>query len=242
MMTTIQLTFTFMHPFKQNVESIPYKGYEFTNWVEDLGNHSSIPVNTPLLGNKSIANFSNSFGLASDGANGIFNINKYGIFAANFKEIPPMVSPELWGPIYGIVVSSIVGMSIPGIVGFVKSNRSIKKFNHYHKKIMSIYDDGKLDYNDIGTLDKIKNGIADSYAKGNINKEQYESLNKELSTLYEEVFAKKIVSLEPVDKNIKVKLKELENAISNSYSKGKLNELHYGLLKDKISEFYGRKD
>src|SRR3712207_7449561 len=40
--------------------------------------------------------------------------------------------------------SVVVGLSIPSIVGWIKSKMDARKLNYYHKKIASLYgDDGK---------------------------------------------------------------------------------------------------
>jgi hypothetical protein len=40
----------------------------------------------------------------------------------------------------------------------------------------------------------------------------------------------------------KEKLKEIENSIADAYSKGKINEMHYDLLKNKITNLLNSKE
>jgi hypothetical protein len=84
--------------------------------------------------------------------------------------------------LYGVIVSSIVGWSIPSIVGWVKTKKMIRTTNTYHKRISSFYEDNKLDYNDIAPLDKIKTDMSDAYAKGKISDEHYKLLNKKIES------------------------------------------------------------
>ena len=100
---------------------------------------------------------------------------------------------------------------------------------------MSIYDDGKIDKNDLKYLDTLKNNISNAYAKGELNEKHYENLKDQISVSYEEIFKKMLELLEPSNKNNKVKLKDLESDIVDAYSKRKINDLHYNLLKEKIS-------
>ena len=89
-----------------------------------------------------------------------------------------------------------------------KDMDNCKKINHYHKEISFVYDDGKLDEEDIKSLDKLKKDIINAYSKGKIKDEHYNSLNKEISVSYEEIFSKEIDSLKSSNKEIdKDKLK-----------------------------------
>jgi hypothetical protein len=153
--------------------------------------------------------------------------------------VPPPIPSEYWIPLYGIIVSTIVGWSIPSIIGWTRSKADVRKLNHYHQKIKSLYDDGKLDDRDMDSLDKLKIDITDSYSKGKINEKHYERLNNEISMLYEEVFRKRIESLSNSPKNTssKEQLKKLKYDIENAYSKQKITETQFNLLNKKISEF-----
>lgn len=55
--------------------------------------------------------------------------------------------------------------------------------------------------------------------------------------LYQEIFMRKIDSLDEGGKDIDLKLKlKIVRDIKNAYSKGKLTGLHYDMLINKISE------
>jgi hypothetical protein len=98
------------------------------------------PSASPL---DAIADFLN---IKSDEPEAKLNITKFGSFTANFKELPPPVPPEFWLQSYVLVGTVVAGLSIPSIVGWIKSKMDARKLNYYHKKIASLYgDDGKLE-------------------------------------------------------------------------------------------------
>lgn len=96
--------------------------------------------------------------------------------------------------------------------------------------------------NSLSENDKVKqlstkvSDMGDTHAKGKINNEYYASLKKETSILYEEIFKKKIDSLNSMSEKDKGKLLvEIKEDILDAYSKEKITELLYSLLKVKIS-------
>ena len=98
----------------------------------------------------------------------------------------------------------------------------------------------KLDKNDIGGVDILKDDIAYAYTKGKINKEQYEELMKDISIRYEEIFKKEIDFLNHgKNKNIdESRLYDLRKSIEDAYLKGKMNQQHYTNLVNNISMLY----
>ena len=75
-----------------------------------------------------------------------------------------------------------MGRSIPSIIRWTKTRTTVRKLNHYYKQISSIYDDdGKLDENDIKSLDRLKKDISYASSKGKIKDEHYNSLKEEIS-------------------------------------------------------------
>jgi hypothetical protein len=75
--------------------------------------------------------------------------------------------------------------------------------------------------------------------KGKINQQHYANLVNNISMLYEEVFKKEIDSLNSLTNNEdKMQLlNKLHSDIEDAYSKEKLTEKHYNLLKEKISDY-----
>lgn len=55
-----------------------------------------------------------------------------------------------------------------------------------------LLEDGKVDENDILSLNKLKDDIIDDYANGNISEQHYNNLNNTISVPYEEIYKKKI--------------------------------------------------
>jgi hypothetical protein len=128
--------------------------------------------------------------------------------------------------------------SIPSIIGWIKSNNTVKTLREYHNRINLLYDDGRLDEDDIDELDRLKTAIVYAYSKGKINDQQYGNLNTEISLLYKEIYNKKIDLLDdPEHKNNNNArlLEDIKKEVEDVYSKGKMSELHYNLLNEKIS-------
>ena len=48
---------------------------------------------------------------------------KFGSFTANFKALPPAIPSEYLLGLFTIVASTIIGWSIPSIIGWTKSKR-----------------------------------------------------------------------------------------------------------------------
>ena len=204
---------------------------------QNLGDNSTVTLNTTSLSDFTWDNFVRYISRDPFDPSNTFDVNAYGSFTANFKHLPPAVPPEYWIPLYGIIVSSIVGWSIPSIVGSIKSWRNVSKLDYYHREINVLYDDGKLDEEDIEALNNLKRNISDAYSEGKLTSEYYINLKEELSTLYQEIFSKRVDSLnEAPNKEIKEEyLNAIKQDISDAYSKSKINELHYKLLRERIS-------
>jgi len=116
--------------------------------------------------------------------------------------------------------------------------KQVSKLDHCHNEVKNLYDDGKLDSNDISKLNSLKNNITDEYIKGKINKEQYDKLGNEISVCYREIFTKEINSLVTISKNDKVEqLSQIKSNIEDAYAEGKINELHYTLLKERLANY-----
>ena len=114
---------------------------------------------------------------------------------------------------------------IPPFIRWIKSKSDVKNLNNYHKKISLIYNDKKIDEKDLIYLDNLKNSISDIYAKGKLNKEQFDKLVDEISDKHKEILKHEIVSLDKLSEFDKeTKLDELKEKIDNIYDKGKLNK------------------
>src|SRR4029078_2293664 len=172
----------------------------------------------------------------NDTADTSFCLTQYGTFTARFRELPAPLPTEYWIPLYVLIISTIIGASIPSIIGWNKTRGDIKKLNLHHEKIKSLYEEGSRDDHDFESLNKLKDEISDSFSKGKITQFYYSNLKDEISVLYQEIFMKKIDSMDD-NKEIDLSLKlKLVREIKDAFSKGKLTELHYNLLLNKISE------
>jgi uncharacterized membrane protein len=116
-----------------------------------------------------------------------------------------------------------------------KAKKESGKAQTHHLTIKSLYDDGKVDEKDIPRLDKLKDDVMDDYTKGKISEQHYNSLNNTISVLYEEIYKKKIDSLNRKNSHGPL-LDKVKDDIKDAYAKGKITEQHYKLLNEKISD------
>ena len=210
------------------------QGFKFVSWVENLGHNSTKPITLSSNSGSPIDFFLANLGLRSIDNASTLTVTYPGSFTANFKEIPSPIPKEYLIGLYSIVATTIVGLAIPSIVAWIKSKAEIRKLSYYYKKINLLYDDGELDEKDVWELNKLKDSISEAYSKGQINTEHYSSLKDELSILYQEIFKKRI-DMSSNEQKVK-SMNIIKDDISDAYSTGKINELHYNLLKEKISE------
>jgi hypothetical protein len=115
----------------------------------------------------------------------------------------------------------------------MKSRLYAKRFHSYREKINSLKADAKLDEKDMISLAEINRDILDSYTKGKITDQYYANLKNDISFIYGEFFQKKIEKLETTHNN--TSSTEIENQMKDAYAKGDIVQLHYDLLKGRIS-------
>ena len=129
----------------------PNSGSLFNGWVESLpeNRNSSIPLSS----------------------SGNLTVNRFGTFIVNFK---PTIPPEYTLLIITVVVTTVVGWSVPSIAGWVKSRTQLK---HLEECINQI---GKLDKN------SIENKINGYYVLGKISEEHRQFMKDRISEYYEE--------------------------------------------------------
>ena len=209
-------------PFGPECIADPNSGYQFSSWVENFRNNALLT----------------SFGSIPQDNSSNIEMRKYGDFTVNFQSVPPPIPPDYWIPLYGIIISTVVGWSIPSMIGWARSRREVGVLYRYQKRIKLLYDDGKLDQDDIQSLDNLRSDISDAYAKGKINDQHYTNLKDEISILYEEIYQKKIDSIQSSkpDSEGNTLLDQMSTNISDAYAKGEINEMHYKLLNEKIAK------
>lgn len=83
---------------------------------------------------------------------------------------------------------------------------------------------------------EVRNDLYDSYNRGILNNEQFNSLRNKISIHYFNKFKEKISIIQSSEKNSKENLKELINWIHTEFSDGNLNEQHYNSLIKAIKE------
>ena len=218
----------------------PFQGFEFVSWQENLKGNSTQFLNfsPPSSTWDSVLDF---FHMRPDKPEATLNITKFGSFTANFKELPPPIPSEFLLGLFSIVASTIVGWSIPSIISWAKSKRQAGVVYEYHQRISRL---GTIDEGDVRSLNELNSDIANDYSKGKISDKQYENMKNEISVLYQELHKKNIDSSNQSPEKLDVKeLNNILSEIEDAYAKGKLNELHFTLLKDRITQYKSiRKD
>jgi len=99
-------------------------------------------------------------------------------------------------------------------------------------------------------LDRLRSNVADAHSERKINEKDYETLNGDISTLYQEIFRKRIAVLDSNNNDnyhhsvfkipIQEQMAQIRNEVELAFSKGKLNEKHYILLNEDISKLDGK--
>ncbi|MGA9908598.1 MAG: YncE family protein [Nitrososphaeraceae archaeon] len=214
------------------------QGFEFVSWQENLGGNSTqlLKFSSPSSIVDSILDF---FNMKPDKQEATLNITKFGSFTANFKALPPPIPTQYVATLITIVANAFIGSWLtPTVIEWRNRRKQVSKLDHCHNEAKNLYNDGKLDSNDIEKLNKLKDKITDEYTKGKINKEQYDKLGNEISISYREIFTKEINSLNTISNNDKVEqLSRIKTDIEDAYAKGKINELHHTLLKERLANY-----
>jgi YVTN family beta-propeller protein len=216
----------------------PYQGFEFVSWERNLNGTSSqvINVSRPASFLDSIADF---LYVKSDEQEAILNVTEFGSFTATFKELPPPLPPEYWATLFGVVVTAFISSWLsPTIIGWRKAKKHQNKLNNYQNELKDLYKDNKLDKKDISKLNKLRENIVSAYTRGDLTKDQYDVLLKNLSIKYNEIFKNKINSLKNIlsnEDNLKL-MDDLEAELDDAYLEEKIDKEHYALFKDKIIE------
>lgn len=116
----------------------------------------------------------------------------------------------------------------------LKQRKERSLVHKYLTDFALLYEDGKLDENDINQLDKLNRNISHSYAAGKITNDQYTNLRNEVSAAYQKIFKKRIDSLS--DNSMREQdINMIKEDITDTYSDGKLIKLHYKLLIEKVA-------
>jgi YVTN family beta-propeller protein len=97
---------------------------------------------------------------------------------------------------------------------------------------------GSLTEQDLENVNKLRNDIIDANSNGKLSKEHYTNLKNEISNTYQKIFKTRIESL--IDPNTEA-IRKIKNDIRDAYSDGKITELHFNLLNEKISDLLNNK-
>jgi YVTN family beta-propeller protein len=220
--------------------AIPDSGLEFSSWVKNLGHNSTSTIKASYVSTNLYDTFSSLFGGKPENKEAILNITEFGNFTANFRKAPDPIPPQYLVGLYTIVVSSIIGYSIPSIITWYKSRKQSRTVFEYRKRIKTL-SVGKNTDKDSQELDSLKNEMDKDYSKGKLSDKQYEymksEMKNEISIQNKEIFKNKIHSLEDTTAKHRSDLKSnIIRELDDAYANGNLNELHYDLLMKRVSE------
>jgi YVTN family beta-propeller protein len=217
----------------------PNQGFEFVSWQENLGGNSTqlLKFSSPPNIGDTILDF---FNMKPDKKEAGLNITKFGSFTANFNPLPPPIPPQYTATLITVVITAFIGTWLtPTIIQWRNRRKQGSKLDHYHNEVKKLYNDGgELNSNKIEELNNLGYQVTEEYIRGKINKEQYDKLVNEISVGYSEIFTKEIDSLNTLSKNAKVEqISRVKNNIENAYAKGRINELHHTLLKNRLVHY-----
>jgi hypothetical protein len=164
----------------------PAKDFEFSSWIENLPHNSTIPLNESTIYGSPWNSFLSTLGMKPNDLSATFDVNKFGTFTANFKAVPPPVPPQYWIPLYGIIVSTIVGWSIPSIIGWTRARTKRKKTVKEYADIINSLSSAS----DRNSLDRIKNQVIHAHITEKISEFQYKILNEKISEHYNKIIDK----------------------------------------------------
>jgi YVTN family beta-propeller protein len=213
----------------------PNNGYEFASWVETFDGNSTRTINASTAADSPLA----ALDTFSNDPAASLTVNRFGNFTAYFKALPPPVPAQYWASLFTVVITALVGsLLIPAVVGWIKIKRQTSRLNSFHKQMARVYGDSKVDANDTNQLNILNRNISDSYAEGKISNEQFMHLKNEVSTAYQEIFKKRIELITGPNTDA---LNKIKRDIKDAYSTGKIVELHYNLLNEKISDLFNNR-
>jgi YVTN family beta-propeller protein len=108
-------------------------------------------------------------------SSGNLTVDRYGVFTVNFKPFPPERPPDYTFLFITVLVTTVIGWSIPSIAGWLKGRTQLKHLDECINQI------GKLDRN---AIEDKTNGY---YVEGKISEAHLEFLKDRISEYYDSV-------------------------------------------------------
>jgi YVTN family beta-propeller protein len=158
----------------------PAKGFEFSSWAENIGHNSTVPLNQSAISDSPWNSLLSTLGMKQNDTSATFDVNRFGTFTANFKAVPPTVPPEYWIPLYGIIVSTVVGWSIPSIIAWIRARGKRKQNLEEYDNIINSLSNAT----DRNSLDTLRNQVIRAFISEKINEFQYKILDEKISEYY----------------------------------------------------------
>ena len=154
----------------------PANDFEFSSWIQNLPHNSTIPLNQSAISDSPWNSFLSTLGMKPNDTSATFDANRFGTFTANFKAVPPAVPPQYWIPLYGIMISTIVGWSIPSIIGWIRARTKRKATVKEYADIINSLSSAT----DLNSLDRIKNQVIHAHISEKISDFHYKILDEKI--------------------------------------------------------------
>jgi YVTN family beta-propeller protein len=150
------------------------QGFEFSSWVENLSNNSTVPLNQSAIFDSPSEPLLNTLGIKPNDTSATFDVNRFGAFTANFKQPKPLSSDDMYKALGAAVAINGAILTVPGWL------RTRKQHKHLKKCVKMIDDDvGKSRKNAIEDI------IIGYYVKGKLIEAHRQLLKDKISEYYD---------------------------------------------------------
>ncbi len=156
------------------------RGFQFSSWTEDLGNNSTKTISGSMVSDAPFDVLLRTFEFNLFDKGSLLNMTKSGYFTANFKEVPPPIPQQYMIGLYTLAVTVFTGWLVPNIARWVNSILQRRHMMQFLTDIETLNKD-KNGNNYLQKSEGLKNRITHAYAKGKINEQHYNLLNKKIS-------------------------------------------------------------
>ena len=164
-------------------QCVPYeanRGFQFSSWTEDLGNNSTKTISGSMVSDAPFDVLLRTFEFNLFDKGSLLNMTKSGYFTANFEEVPPPIPQQYMIGLYTLAVTVFTGWLVPNIARWVNSILQRRHMMQFLTDIETLNKD-KNGNNYLQKSEGLKNRITHAYAKGKINEQHYNLLNKKIS-------------------------------------------------------------
>ncbi len=88
-------------------------GFQFTNWIENLGLNSSRHITAPTTPDNLFTTILNALGISPNDNAAVLSVSKYGSYSAVFEKVPPPIPQEYLVGLYTVAATVFYGLARP---------------------------------------------------------------------------------------------------------------------------------